>query len=307
MVDGDPSQSDIPSLFTIDPPDWRRASVADLVTQLDTAVRGIQESDLFRRYLAAQARFHHYSWGNALLILAQRPDATRVASYGTWQSMGRQVQRGETGIRIVVPIRRQVSDASSSSAAETDGGDVLPVPVPRRVLYFGTGTVFDVSQTDGTPLPQVTVPLLDGPDGPGLGTRLEHVALQEGLTIDRVPEIDGSQAVGMYLPSAQRILVRELEPAQMTKTLAHELAHHFANADRSSAEEETVAESVAYVVCAHYGLDTGARSFPYVATWAEQPSVLKEAMTRIQTVSTSMIQLIDAQELRSLERSDGSA
>jgi hypothetical protein len=122
-----------------------------------------------------------------------------------------------------------------------------------------------------------------------------------------VPEIEGSHAVGTYIPSARRIIVRELEPAQMTKTLAHELAHHFAEADRSSPEEETVAESVAYVVCAHYGLDTGARSFPYVATWAEQPSVLKAAMKRIQTVSMNMIDRVDTQCLLSPERSYGQA
>jgi antirestriction protein ArdC len=304
MVEGDQPRPNIPSLFSSAPPDWRSASVADLVTQLDTAVREIQESDLFHRYLAAQARFHHYSWGNVFLIMAQRPDATRVASYRTWQALDRQVRRGETGIRIVVPLRHR---ATPSSSDKSDGDDVLPVPLPRRVLYFGTGTVFDVSQTDGPPLPEVTVPLLDGPDGPGLGTRLERVAQQERLTIERVPQIKGSRAVGTYIPSARRIIVRELEPAQMTKTLAHELAHHFAEADRSSPEEETVAESVAYVVCAHYGLDTGVRSFPYVATWAEQPSVLKAAMTRIQTVSTKMIQLINGQEPPSPERSHASA
>jgi antirestriction protein ArdC len=307
MVEGDPSQPDFPALFSSAPPDWRNASVADLVTRLDTAVRGIQESDLFQRYLAAQARFHSYSWGNVLLILGQRPTASRVASYRTWQSLGRQVRRGETGIRIVVPMRRRISNAASSEGSEADGADVLPVPMPRRVLYFGTGVVFDVAQTDGDPLPEVRVPLLDGPDGPGLGTRLERMAQAEGITVERVPEIEGSRAVGTYSPSARRIIVRELEPAQMTKTLAHELAHHFAEADRSSPEEETVAESVAYVVCAHYGLDTGARSFPYVATWAEQPQVLKAAMTRIQTVSTTMIRLIDAQEPLSPERSHDTA
>src|SRR3954451_4856890 len=111
MVEGDPSQADISPLFPSAPPEWRSASVADLVTTLDTAVRGIQESDLFRRYLAAQARFHHYSWRNVLLILAQRPESTRVASYRTWQSLGREVRRGETGIRIVVPMRRKIANA----------------------------------------------------------------------------------------------------------------------------------------------------------------------------------------------------
>src|SRR3954451_22455024 len=117
MVEGDPSQADISPLFPSAPPEWRSASVADLVTQLEGAVRGIQESDLFRRYLAAQARFHHYSWGNVLLITAQQPDATRGASYRTCHSLERQVRRGETGIRIVVPMRRRRPDTSSSAEA----------------------------------------------------------------------------------------------------------------------------------------------------------------------------------------------
>jgi antirestriction protein ArdC len=213
------------------------------------------------------------------------------------------VRRGETGIRIVVPMRRRTATAAAAGESDADGEDVLPVPLPRRVLYFGTGTVFDISQTDGELLPAVQVPLLDGPDTPGLGTRLERVAADEGITVHRAPMGAEDTAVGSYSPSQRLILLRELEPAQMTKTLAHELAHHFARADRSSPEEETVAESVAYVVCAHYGLDTGARTFPYVATWAEQPSVLKAAMTRIQLVSTTMIGLIDAQERAGFERS----
>jgi antirestriction protein ArdC len=304
MVEGDPSRPNSPDLAPgADRAFWRSATVADLVEGLDAAVRTIHASDTFQRYLAAQARFHHYSWGNALLIAAQRPDATRVASYRTWQSLGRQVRRGETGIRIVVPMRRR----NTAGESDADGADVLPVPLPRRVLYFGTGTVFDIAQTDGETLPEVAVPLLDGPDTPGLGTRLERVAEAEGITVHRARMSADDTAVGSYSPSERLILLRELEPAQMTKTLAHELAHHFAGAERSSPEEETVAESVAYVVCAHYGLDTGARSFPYVATWAEHPSVLKAAMTRIQMVSTTMIGLIDAQESAGPERTDANA
>src|SRR5437773_4549799 len=79
-------------------------TVRESLARLEEAVTGIQDSDGFRRYLDAQARFHSYSWGNVLLILAQRPDATRVAGYRTWQALGRQVRRGEKGVRILVPL-----------------------------------------------------------------------------------------------------------------------------------------------------------------------------------------------------------
>src|SRR5205823_7741286 len=92
--------------------------------------------------------------------------------------------------------------------------------------------------------------------------------------------------MGYYEPPTRRIVVREASPRQMTKTLAHELAHHFGAGTYSSPEEETMAESVAYVVCGRYGLDTGERSFPYIATWSKDAAVLKTAMARIQQVSS---------------------
>lgn len=100
--------------------------------------------------------------------------------------------------------------------------------------------------------------------------------------------------MGYYSPGARQIVVRQAAPLQMAKTLAHELAHHFNGAACSSPEEETTAESVAYLVCAHFGLDTGARSFPYVAVWSREPKTLKAAMTRIQTVSAVLIDRLEA-------------
>src|ERR671939_502212 len=87
--------------------------LSESLARLERAVEQIQDSETFRRYLDAQAKFHRYSWGNVLLILSQRPDSSQVAGYKTWQALGRQVRRGETGIRIMVPMRREVerSDA----------------------------------------------------------------------------------------------------------------------------------------------------------------------------------------------------
>ena len=99
---------------------------------------------------------------------------------------------------------------------------------------------------------------------------------------------------GFYAPDERRIVVREAAPRQMTKTLAHELAHHLGGALASTPEEETIAESVAYVACARFGLDTGERSFPYVATWSREPRVFRAALGRIQHLSRALIDRVEA-------------
>jgi hypothetical protein len=122
----------------------------DILARLEQAVGAIQDSDSFRAYLDVQARFHRYSWSNVALIFAQRPDATQVAGYNAWLKMHRYVRRGEKAIKIVVPMTKKV---------EGEDGE------PERKLIFGTGNVFDVSQTDGEPLPVVEVPVLTGQAG----------------------------------------------------------------------------------------------------------------------------------------------
>src|SRR2546423_219553 len=130
---------------------------SDILQRLEQAVGEIHDSDTFRRYLDMQSRFHRYSFGNTLLILMQCPDATQVAGFHAWLKLQRYVKRGEKGIRIVVPHVRKV---------ETDDGE------DKRLTGFGVGTVFDVSQTDGEPLPTVEVPELHGEEGQELYDRL---------------------------------------------------------------------------------------------------------------------------------------
>ena len=119
-----------PLVPSFEPGVWRPPAVREALSRLEDAVTEIHDSDTFRLYLDAQARFHHYSWGNVLLILGQRPESSRVASYRTWQSLGRRVRRGETGIRIVVPMRRHISDSAASDNSEIDAGDV------SRLIHF---------------------------------------------------------------------------------------------------------------------------------------------------------------------------
>ena len=224
--------------------------------QLEKAVEGIQDSNAFRSYLTAQARFHHYSWGNVLLILGQKNDATRVAGYRTWQSLDRQVKKGEKAIRIIAPAYYKKKERD-----EQTGEDV-----EKQVPFFRSASVFDVSQTDGAPLPEIPVPVLDSEAGSELYVQLEGVALTEGLrvTIGHEAFMQRPQMMGFYEPANRAIYLREAAQLQKTKTLAHELAHHFAEHKVSGPESETEAEAVSYVVLAHHGLDSGERSFPYV-------------------------------------------
>jgi antirestriction protein ArdC len=248
--------------------------------QLEQAVAGIQDSETFRAYLTAQARFHQYSWGNVLLI-SQYPGATRVAGYRTWQSLDRQVKKGEKGIRIIAPAYYRKKERD-----EQTGEDV-----ERQVTFFRSASVFDVSQTDGAPLPEIAVPVLDSQAGAELYASLEGVALTEGLrvTIGHDSFLQRAQMMGFYEPDSRAIYLREAAQLQKTKTLAHELAHHFARHQVSGAESETEAEAVSYVVLAHHGLDSGERSFPYIATWSKDKAVLKAALATIQTVSTTIL------------------
>ena len=175
---------------------------------------------------------------------------------------------------------------------QTEDGD------EERKLFFGVGTVFDYSQTDGEPLATVAVPVLAGEEGAELYGRLGQVVAAEQLELRAGdPDKMGSEQMGYYSPRERLIVVRDNPMLQKTKTLAHELGHHFAGhggeADQSPRQEqETVAESVSYVTLAHFGLDSGERSFPYIATWAKDQNTLRNALGQIQKVSATLIERV---------------
>ena len=248
---------------------------SDILQRFEEAVGAIHDSESFRRWLDISSRFHHYSLGNQLLIAMQRPDATYVAGFHAWLKLGRHVNKGEKGIAIMVPHVRKVE--------QDDGIE------ERRVSSFGTGHVFDLSQTDGEPLPMVEVPTLEGDAGGELWEGLSRFAERAGVQVLTVPlEQLPRETMGYYVQSRQEIVVGQFSQRQMTKTLAHELGHHIARVD-DRAENECIAEGIAYIVCAHFGIDTGERSFPYVAGWAKDKAVLKNVLGTIQTASAALI------------------
>ncbi len=249
--------------------------------QLTASVEALASSEAWAQMLAVAARFHRYSPNNVLLITVQRPEATLVAGYRTWQQLGRQVLRGEQGIAILAPV---ITRADPEPDQETTG---------KVLRGFRVTHVFDVSQTDGKPLPETGPSLLAGGSPRGLWDRLADQVHAAGFTLDRG---DCGAANGYTDHLRQHVRVRDdVSPAQASKTLAHELAHVLLHGpdqparDRHVAEVE--AESVAYVITAAAGLPTEGYSVPYVASWASGDSdVVREAATRVLSTARHIIE-----------------
>src|SRR5687768_14644492 len=222
----------------------RTDRVAELHDQLEAAFEAMTTGEDWRRMLEVASRFHDYSVNNMLLIVWQRPDASRVAGYRKWQELGRQVRRGERSIRILAPVVRCVDD-------DDDDGNTTRV---RRVVAFKAVSVFDVSQTQGEPLPDLDRPrLLTGEAPAGLWDALAAQVAEQGFTLDRA---DCSPANGVTRWDTRSVTVRpDVDDAQAVKTLAHELAHvrlhepTIVPFDHHRGLREVEAESVAYIVC----------------------------------------------------------
>ena len=218
-----------------------------------TAAVAAGKSESLTAYLAAMGKFHDYSFGNVMLILSQRPDASRVAGYRTWQTLGRQVRKGEKGITIIAPMMLK-------REAEQQEDD------PEKVLRFKATSVFDVSQTDGNELPQ---------PAQMQGTPREHLQRLEqfitGLGIVLELRMDIGQAAGVSMGG--HICIRpELSPAERFSVLVHELAHemlhHGEGAQRGDKQtRELEAEAVAYVVSSGIGLEPGTACSDYIHTY----------------------------------------
>ena len=287
-----------------------------IMKSLEKGVEKIFTSDQYHIYLDTMAKFHNYSFNNTLLIAMQRPDATLVAGYQTWQKkFQRHVKRGEKGIKIIAPApvkeKREVEKVDEETQEIIIGLDGQPeTEVVERILpRFRVTTVFDVSQTDGEPLPTLETRELDG-------DVIIYDDFVKGLEeLSPVPfqfiEIE-SGAKGYYSNSEKYIAIQSnMSQAQTMKTAVHETAHAILH-DRDIMEEngitkdrmtkEVEAESVAYVVCNHFGLDTSDYSFSYIASWSsgKEMSELRSSMDTIKTTSSQFISDITdrLQELR---------
>ncbi len=240
---------------------------------LDILHRGVTDlmtSDGWKRALKFRQRFHNYSYMNTLMILAQRPNATLVAGYRTWQASNRFVRKGEKGIAILAPLL----------VRDPDDRDQL------NLVGFKTVYVFDLAQTDGEPIPQREGPrlLTDTPDVQtklaGLHFRLAMFCASQGVRVSW--DFQHEHALGVYRPATKHIAIRPgLSHTQAFKTLCHEAAHmllHTGSENRHSAELE--AETTAFLVANGLGIDTSTYSFTYLASWTDSLEDLIQAGDR---------------------------
>ena len=231
------------------------------------------KSETLQQYLRAMARFHRYSPGNILLISLQRPDAVQVAGYRAWQKLRRFVRKGEKGIAIMAPIIRR------SQHVDRDEDEEQPVA-------FKTAYVFDISQTDGQPLPEFAS--VQGDPGVHLHALREFVGRRGiRLTYARLPG-----ATQGYSVKGAIAIRAELSLAEEFSVLVHELAHetlHMKQEERNQRVLETEAEAVAYVVCQGIGLDTNGSSCDYIKLYDGKKETLMESLERIQKVASEII------------------
>lgn len=246
----------------------RKAEAEALQATLVEQVATLVTSDGWAQFLALAGTFHAYSLNNLLLILSQRPTATRVAGFRQWQARGRQVRKGEKGIRIFGYSSRKV-ETTNETTGETE---------EKRVTYYPILTVFDVAQTDpieGTEQPQHPARLLTGDDPAAITDTVAAWLTAEGWDFAREP-IEGNANGYTTIDGTRRVVVKDtLSGAAAAKTTLHEAAHVLLHVDDEPGEyvqhrglKETEAESVAYVTAGLAGLDTSDYSVGYVATWA---------------------------------------
>lgn len=283
-----------------------------VLKQLKDGVESIQGSDNFRQFLTVMAKFHDYSIGNQLLIMLQRPEATRVAGFNTWKDLGRWVKSGEKGIAILAPVLPPRPTCSKCGAGISKGAMYCPQcgepsgveEIGTTPRYFKVVYVFDVSQTEGKPLPEVEVPVLTGEVNEELFARMLELMKRQGVTVNfESRPLDDPDMKGFYRHADNLIWVRPEESrAQQLKTLLHESAHYYTEGvfHIPRADAETIAESAAFVVAAHHGFDTGVRSFPYVAVWAQDKKVLEQNLGAIRQVATTILDQLEKSKTSAL-------
>ena len=272
---------------------------------IEQGVKDVYSSDNFRKYLSCCSKFHSYSLNNTLLILAQKSDATLVAGYNAWQrNFNRHVDKGERGLIILAPVTSKITQLMDK--ADEDGNPILdengdPIKEERVInqLRFTTTTVFDISQTSGEPLPSLIHNLTGSSDE--ILAFIDSVKNICTIPIDyHSPSKDAvlaGGAKGYYSIAEDRIVLNmELEDMQIAKTLIHEYSHSILHkkTDKDSDQREIEAESLAFVLCDHFGIDTSDYSFGYIASYAAQDEAkLKTILSNIQSTAHEMIDKLE--------------
>lgn len=285
----------------------------EIVDSIENGIKELFESDKYRQYLSTMSRFHRYSVNNTMLIYMQRPDATHVAGFNKWRDQfGRNVLKGEKGIRIIAPtpykkkVEEIKTDPETNAPVLDADGKAIIEEKEIRIPMFKVVSVFDVSQTSGKPLPQLAADL----SGNVQQYEVFMEALRRASPIPMEIKPVARDTDGFFSIKAQRITIRAgMSEVQTVCAAVHEIAHaklhdyeHMTEladdgetilvpGEKSRNTEEVEAESISYAVCQYYGIETGENSFGYIATWSKGKE-LKELRASLETINKTASELI---------------
>ena len=294
-----------------------KQKVQEITEKLEQGIKELFESEKYKTYLNTMSKFHNYSFNNTMLIAMQKPDATLVAGFKAWQkNFDRHVKKGEKGIRILAPApykikeeRDKIDPVTQELLLDKDGNpqkEEVEITIPA----FRAVSVFDVAQTDGKPIPELAAKELLS-DVEGYQDMIRAVEAISPVPIE-LEEIAGDSK-GYYDREAKRIAVQEnMSEGQTLKTMIHEVAHSKLHSKEVEQDEqmkkdrntkEVEAESIAYTVCQHFGIDTSDYSFGYIAGWSSgrDTKELRASMDTIRRTASELITGIEEQ-LQELQR-----
>ena len=299
----------IPIVLTSEKPAEKLKEITD---RLEQGITELFDSERYKEYLRVMSKFHNYSFNNTLLIAMQKPDASLVAGFSAWKNnFGRNVMKGQKGIKIIAPspfkIRQEVEKIDPHTQKPIIGKDGKPVTEEKEIKIpaYKVVSVFDVSQTEGKELPDIAVDELTGDVD---RYKDFFAALEKTSPVPIAFENIKGGSHGYYHLEDKRIAINEgMSELQTLKTAIHEIAHaKLHDIDLNAPEDEqkprvdrhtreVEAESVAYTVCQHYGLDTSDYSFGYVAGWSSgrELSELKSSLETIRSAAAEIINSID--------------
>ena len=291
--------------------------IKEITAGIEQGIKDLFESDRYRKYLSTMSRFHKYSLNNVMLIHAQMPDATLVAGFNKWKnSFGRHVKKGEKGIQILAPtpykikVEKEKLDPDTKLPMIDENGDPVTEEKEVSIPMFKVVSVFDVSQTEGKPLPQLAY---------SLSGAVEHYeefmeALKRTSTVPIKVEHTEKNVDGFFDLTNQSITIQAgMSEIQTVCAVIHEIAHSrlhnydhmteladdgetlLAPAEKDRHTEEVEAESISYAVCQYFGIETSENSFGYIASWS-QGKELKELRASLETINRASSELISGIE-----------
>ena len=291
--------------------------IREITAGIEKGIMELFESDCYRNYLITMSRFHRYSLNNVMLIHAQRPNATLVAGFSKWKnSFGRHVKKGEKGIQILAPtpykikVDKEKLDPDTKLPMLDDEGKPITEEKEVTIPMFKVVSVFDVSQTDGKPLPQISFSLTGDVAQYEVFVEALRRTSQVPITIEPMePGMDG-----YFHLEKQAIFLREgMSQVQTVCAAIHEMAHSrlhnyekmteladdgetlLVSGEKDRNTEEVEAESISYAVCQYFGIETADNSFGYIATWS-QGKELKELRASLETINKTSSELISGIE-----------